>query len=169
MAATGPEPSRLERWRYFFDVRFAVDFFVGDFLEGDFFLEAADFDCVLLDAFFGTFLPFLRASDRPMAIACFRLLTVPPLPPLPLLSVPFFSLRTALSTSFDALGEYLRAMTILYARVIQPDDNADCVNRFTRPRARRLWWRGLAVTWEGEHAPAVEEGRMHDRQHCSNA
>ena len=39
--------------------------------------------------FFGTFLPFLRASDRPMAIACLRLLTLPPRPPLPLLSVPF--------------------------------------------------------------------------------
>ncbi len=41
-----------------------------------------------LDRFFGTFLPFLRASDSPMAIACLRLLTLPPLPPRPLLSVP---------------------------------------------------------------------------------
>jgi hypothetical protein len=36
---------------------------------------------LLYDAFFfGTFLPFLRALDRPIAIACFRLLTRPPLP-----------------------------------------------------------------------------------------
>jgi hypothetical protein len=39
-------------------------------------------------------LPFLRASESPMAIACLRLLTVPPLPPLPL-SVPFLRLLRA--------------------------------------------------------------------------
>src|SRR6478736_2759553 len=31
--------------------------------------------------FLGTFLPFLRALERPMAMACWRLLTLPPLPP----------------------------------------------------------------------------------------
>ena len=36
----------------------------------------------------GTFAPFLRASERPMAIACLRLLTFPPLPPLPLFASP---------------------------------------------------------------------------------
>jgi hypothetical protein len=45
-----------------------------------------------------------------MAIACLRLLTFPPLPPLPRLSVPRLRLRMALLTSFDALREYLRAM-----------------------------------------------------------
>src|SRR3977135_1187910 len=40
------------------------------------------------DFFFGTFFPFLRALERPMAIACFRLLTLPPLPPRPLLALP---------------------------------------------------------------------------------
>jgi hypothetical protein len=54
-------------------------------------------------AFFGTFLPFLRASDRPIAIACLRLFTVPPLPPLPLLSLPFFFRFTARFTSVPAL------------------------------------------------------------------
>ena len=39
-----------------------------------------------LDRFFGTLAPFLRASERPIAIACFLLLTF--LPDLPLLSVP---------------------------------------------------------------------------------
>ena len=34
------------------------------------------------DFFFGTFLPFWRASESPMAIACFLLLTVLPLFPL---------------------------------------------------------------------------------------
>src|SRR4051812_17825528 len=33
--------------------------------------------------FRGTFLPFLRASDSPIAMACLRLLTLPPLPPRP--------------------------------------------------------------------------------------
>jgi signal transduction histidine kinase len=38
--------------------------------------------------FLGTFFLFLRAFDRPIAIACLRLCTLPPLPPLPLLAVP---------------------------------------------------------------------------------
>src|SRR5262245_56360493 len=43
-----------------------------------------------------------------MAIACLRLFTVPPLPPRPLLSVPFLRRRIALSTRFDAAFPYLR-------------------------------------------------------------
>lgn len=62
-----------------------------------------------LDARFrGTLAPFARASDRPIAIACFRLFTVPPFPPGPLLSVPRFRRRIALSTRFDAAFPYLR-------------------------------------------------------------
>jgi hypothetical protein len=52
----------------------------------------------------GTFFPFLRASDRPMAIACLRLLTFLPL--LPLFNVPRLRLRIARSTSFEAEREY---------------------------------------------------------------
>jgi hypothetical protein len=37
---------------------------------------------------FGTFLPFLRAFDKPIAMACLRLLTLPPLPPGPLRALP---------------------------------------------------------------------------------
>lgn len=58
--------------------------------------------------FWGTLAPFLRASDSPIAIACFRLFTTPPLPPLPDRSVPFFSRRTALSTFLPAAFPYLR-------------------------------------------------------------
>jgi hypothetical protein len=58
--------------------------------------------------FFGTFAPFLRASERPIAIACFRLLTRPLLPPLPERSVPRFSQRTALATLSPAALPYLR-------------------------------------------------------------
>src|SRR5262249_20813356 len=73
--------------------------------------------------FFGTFLPFLRASDRPMAIACLRLFTLPPWPDLPRLSVPRLRRRMALFTSFDAEREYLRAMMSL---------QADCTRAFAR-------------------------------------
>src|SRR5262249_32874788 len=55
----------------------------------------------------GTFLPFLRASERPMAMACLRLFTLPPLPPLPLFSVPVLRRCMALFTSLLALREYL--------------------------------------------------------------
>jgi hypothetical protein len=57
------------------------------------------------DFFFATFLPFCRASDRPMAIACFLLVTFLP---LPLFSVPFLRFRIVDSTSFDALFDVLR-------------------------------------------------------------
>src|SRR5437773_10267524 len=61
-----------------------------------------------LDFFLGTLAPFLRASDNPMAMACFRLLTLPPLPPLPERSVPRFLRRIALSTVLPAALPYLR-------------------------------------------------------------
>jgi hypothetical protein len=38
--------------------------------------------------FFGARLPFLRAFESAMAIACLRLFTLPRRPPLPLLAVP---------------------------------------------------------------------------------
>jgi hypothetical protein len=47
----------------------------------------------------GTFAPLFRASERPIAIACSRLVT---LPPLPLRSVPFSRRRIKRSTLFDA-------------------------------------------------------------------
>jgi hypothetical protein len=58
--------------------------------------------------FRGTFAPFLRASERPIAIACFRLFTFPPFPPRPLLSVPFFLRRMALPTRLLAAFPYFR-------------------------------------------------------------
>jgi hypothetical protein len=44
----------------------------------------------------GTLAPFSLASDKPMAMACFLLVTLPPLPALPERKVPFFRLRIAL-------------------------------------------------------------------------
>jgi hypothetical protein len=58
--------------------------------------------------FLGTRAPFFRASDNPMAIACFRLFTVPPLPPRPDFNVPRFFRRIALATVFPAAFEYFR-------------------------------------------------------------
>lgn len=65
-------------------------------LDGDY---AADF-------FFGTFAPERRASDRPMAIACFRLFTFFPLRPL--FNVPLFIAFISRSTDLPAFGLYLR-------------------------------------------------------------
>jgi hypothetical protein len=57
-----------------------------------------------LVGFLGTFAPFSRASLKPMAIACFRLVTFRP---ELLLSVPFFRRRIADATVFDAPFPYL--------------------------------------------------------------
>ena len=51
--------------------------------------------------FLGTLAPFQRASDKPIAIACLRLLTRLPL--LPLVNVPFFRLCIVRFTDFWAL------------------------------------------------------------------
>src|ERR1700758_928934 len=56
--------------------------------------------------FLGTLAPFLRASERPIAIACLRLFTVPPLPWRPDLRVPCFLRRIALATLFCAPFPY---------------------------------------------------------------
>jgi hypothetical protein len=61
--------------------------------------------------FFGTFAPLLRASERPIAIACFRLLTFRP--ERPLFSVPALRFFIARPTFFEAFFEYFRAMIIL--------------------------------------------------------
>lgn len=56
------------------------------------------------DFFFGTFAPALRAFERPIAIACLRLVIF--LPDLPLFSVPFFFSRIDFSTSLPAFLSY---------------------------------------------------------------
>jgi hypothetical protein len=59
----------------------------------------------LLD-FFGTLAPSLRASERPIAIACFLLFTF--LPDRPLFSVPVLRFFMARLTFFAAPFEYFR-------------------------------------------------------------
>jgi hypothetical protein len=69
------------------------------------------FAALLLETRFGTFCPAARASERPIAIACFRLVTF--LPERPLFSVPALRSFIARSTLADAFFEYLRAMITL--------------------------------------------------------
>jgi hypothetical protein len=76
---------------------FAVDLLRLQLFFGADFFFAADF-------FFGTFAPFFLASDNPIAIACFRLVTFFPL--LPLFSVPVFRSCIARFTFFCAPLEY---------------------------------------------------------------
>ena len=71
------------------------------------------------DGAFGTFAPFARASDNPIAIACFLLVTLPPFPPRPLRNVPFFRFFIALSTRLLAALPYFR---VLFFRVAMRDD-----------------------------------------------
>jgi hypothetical protein len=75
---------------------------------------------VLRDVFFaaffavffaGTLAPFFRASDKPIAIACFRLFTF--LPDRPDVKDPFFFLRIALATVRWAFFEYLAITFVL--------------------------------------------------------
>lgn len=68
------------------------------------------------ERFFGAFFPLERASDRPIAIACFLLVTFFPLPER---SVPFLRRRIALSTSLLALSEYLR-FEDFFAAIVSP-------------------------------------------------
>jgi hypothetical protein len=83
----------------FFDVDFFVDleddFFAVDFFDDDFFAG-------------GTLPPSRRASDRPMAMACLRLVTF--LPERPLFNLPRFISCMFSSTFSDAFFPYLLAM-----------------------------------------------------------
>jgi hypothetical protein len=73
------------------------------FFEVDFFFDS---DFFFAEVFFrGTFPPSFRASDNPIAIACFWLVTF--LPDRPLLSVPSFLSCIAFSTFLEAFLPYL--------------------------------------------------------------
>jgi hypothetical protein len=64
----------------------------------------------------GTLVPFLRASDRPIAIACLRLVTTQPLPPFPEWSVPRFSLCIAFLTRWPLcrISPWLLLQSLLF-------------------------------------------------------
>jgi hypothetical protein len=88
---------------------FFADFFFADFFFTDFFAPVV-FDAVF---FAGTFAPDLRASDKPIAIACFRLVTFFPLRPD--LSFPFFMAFISRSTDEEALGLYFLVLDFFAA------------------------------------------------------
>jgi hypothetical protein len=104
---------------------FRVDFFRVDFFRVDFFrVDFFRVDFLAPDDFFdderfrGTFAPFSRASERPIAIACLRLLTFRPLPPL--FSVPDFRLCIARLTLLLAALPYLRPLELFFLAAICP-------------------------------------------------
>ena len=84
---------------YFLEERFFVDRFLVEPFFDPF------FDPPFFDPFFaGTFPPSLRASERPMAIACFLLVTFLP---EPLFNVPRLRSRIVFSTFSPAFFPYL--------------------------------------------------------------
>src|SRR5579885_1854352 len=90
------------------------------YLFEDFLLELLEelFLLLFLALFFfrGTFAPDLRASERPMAMACLRLVTFLPLRPL--FSLPFFIARISRSTDFDAALLYLRPLDFFFVAIV---------------------------------------------------
>jgi hypothetical protein len=96
--------------RTFAAYRFFEDRFFEDRFFEDLFFEDPFFD----EDFFGTLPPAFRASDNPIAIACFLLVTF--LPDRPLLSVPSFRSCIALSTFFWAFFPYLAIALLLLLR-----------------------------------------------------
>jgi hypothetical protein len=84
---------------FFRDVDF---FFELDLLELFFFAE----DFLALDFLAGTFAPSERASESPMAMACFGLVTFFPLRPD--FSLPRLNSCISRSTVFEAFGLYFR-------------------------------------------------------------
>jgi len=102
--------------RYFFFEEllfFEDDFFDEDFFDDDLRDEDEDFfEPPLLffddDFFAGTLPPSRRASERPMAMACLRLVTFLPEPPL--FSVPRLRSCIAFSTFSEAFFPYFEAM-----------------------------------------------------------
>jgi hypothetical protein len=68
----------------------------------------ADF---LFAVFLGTFAPAALASERPIAIACLRLVTLRP--DRPLFRVPALRFFITRSTSAEAFFEYFRGMMVL--------------------------------------------------------
>ena len=89
-------------------------------------------------AFFGTFFPSALASERPIAIACLRLVTF--LPERPLFRVPALRFFIARPTFADAFFEYFRAMDILPVR----ENNLALARKFHDEDRRRLCYSAAA-------------------------
>src|SRR5882724_12155956 len=79
----------------------------------------SDSPAIQLDFFLGTFAPFFRASDSPMAIAWDLLFTRPPLPPFPDFSVPCFRRVIALLTDLLAAFPYLGIVPPVFLQLLR--------------------------------------------------
>jgi hypothetical protein len=110
----------------------------------------------------GTFAPFFRASDNPIAIACFRLFTRPPLPPFPLLSVPRLRRRIALATRLLAAFPY-RAMELSDFR----SDVENCICSATHDARERL--HATAITHEKRARSRAAHSSQTRQQHHDTA
>src|SRR5690349_4641219 len=100
--------------------RLLADFFAVERFE----VERFDVDFLLDPRFVlrlrGTFAPFSRASESPIAIACLRLVTLPPCPALPRFSVPFLRRCIALFTDLPAAFPYLRPPLDRFVAAMSP-------------------------------------------------
>ena len=119
-----------------------VLFLAAFFFEAVLFFGAAFFFAALF--FFGTLAPSLRASDSPIAIACFRLVT---LRPLLLLRVPRFFSRMTSSTFSPARLEYF-AISKFFKRL---------TNR--RPLTHPSRYAGHPQAWIGASRAALKRSR----------
>lgn len=71
-----------------------------------------------------------------MAIACFRLFTFPPFPPLPLRNVPFLRRFIALSTRLPAALPYFRVLFFFRVAMCPRESEVRCNEARCAPRAR---------------------------------
>ena len=99
--------------------------------------------------FFGTFAPDRRASDKPIAIACFLLVTF--LPELPLRSVPRLRSRMTFSTFSPAFFPYFLAMVLPF--FISAQQNI--YQRMTRQALIAIAVVLSAATSYAKRAPAI--------------
>ena len=110
------------------------------------------------DLFLGTLAPFFRASDSPIAIACFLLFTLPPLPPFPERSVPLFSRCIALSTALPAAFPYLAMLAPPHPHFV-PQNSALPAPTLGRSRAEfKPIAARLFISMERMLYPIVENG-----------
>jgi hypothetical protein len=100
----------------------AVDFFAVDFLAVDFFaVERFAVERFAVERLRdGTLAPFSRASESAIAIACLRLVTVPPCPALPRFNVPRLRRCIALFTDLLAAFPYLRPPLDRFVAAMSP-------------------------------------------------
>src|SRR5712671_4653386 len=71
-------------------------------------------------------------------MACLRLFTLPPLPPLPERSVPLFLRRIALATVLPAPLPYLRPLDFFFAAICHPPDLLVLQSPMRLPRPARV-------------------------------